>query len=217
MKLGGGNPVRHTVTKHAPRRHIGSATTLGAKQVAEDAAKPADGGNGSGKRKRGFPSVDNVGHAVSLAVTLFIVWLLLSGFFGAFLITLGVLSCLLIVYIALRMDVVDHEAHPIHLTMRIVGYWVWLLKEIWLSGIDVTKRILLPGSPISPTMVQLKTTQTSELGQVVYANSITLTPGTFTIRVFDDQILVHALSQDGADALAEGDMDRRVTAVEGQP
>jgi len=184
--------------------------------VANGAAQPAGGGNGSGKRKRAFVSVDTIGHAVSLGVTLFIVWLLLSGFFQAFLITLGVASCLVIVYIALRMDVVDHEAHPIHLTMRIIGYWAWLLKEIWLAGIDVTKRVLLPNSPISPTLVQLKTTQKSELGKVVYANSITLTPGTFTIRVYDDQILVHALSQEGADGLAEGEMDRRVTAVEGQ-
>ncbi len=190
---------------------------MGAKTVANGAAQPAGGGNGSGKRKRAFVAVDTVGHAVSLGVTLFIVWLLLSGFFQALLITLGVASCLVIVYIALRMDVVDHEAHPIHLTMRIAGYWAWLFKEIWLSGIDVTKRVLLPGSPISPTLVQLKLTQKSELGQVVYANSITLTPGTFTIRVFDGQILVHALSQEGADGLAEGEMDRRVTAVEGHP
>lgn len=188
---------------------------MGGNKLAEDAAQPAGGGNGSGDRKRRFAKVDNVGHAVSLGVTLFVVWLLLSGYFHALLITLGVVSCLVIVYLALRMDVVDHEAHPIHLTMRIVGYWIWLLKEIWHSGIDVTKCVLFPGSSVNPSLLQVKTTQTSELGQVVYANSITLTPGTFTIRVFDDQILAHALSRDGADALASGDMDRRVTAVEG--
>ena len=176
----------------------------------------SQGGNGSGGRKRDFPTVDTVGHAVSLGVTLFIVWLLLSGYFHALLISLGVVSCLVIVYIALRMDVVDREAHPIHLTLRILGYWAWLLKEIWIAGIDVTKRILSPRLRISPTLVQLKTTQSTELGQVVYANSITLTPGTFTIRIFDDQVLVHALSQEGADSLAEGEMDRRVTAVEGR-
>ena len=176
----------------------------------------SQGGDGSGGQKRDFPAVDSVGHAVSLGVTLFVVWLLLSGYFHALLISLGVVSCLAIVYIALRMDVVDQEAHPIHLTMRILGYWTWLLKEIWIAGIDVTKRILSPRLRISPTLVQLKTTQSSELGQVVYANSITLTPGTFTIRIFDDQVLVHALSQEGADSLAEGEMDRRVTAVEGR-
>jgi multicomponent Na+:H+ antiporter subunit E len=149
-----------------------------------------------------------------MLVALFAAWLLLSGYFQAFLLTLGVLSCVLVVVIALRMDVVDHEAFPIHLTPRILTYWAWLLKEIWLAAIDVTKRVLSPSMPISPTLIELPTTQHSELGQVIYANSITLTPGTFTIRIYGNRVLVHALSQEGADGLAEGDMDRRVTALE---
>jgi multicomponent Na+:H+ antiporter subunit E len=167
-------------------------------------------------RRRSLPPVDTTGRALSLGILLFLTWLLLSGFFQAFLLTLGVLSCLLVVYIALRMDVADREAHPVHLSPRIIGYWFWLLKEIWLAAIDVTKRVLSRKPDISPVLVQLKTSQRTELGQVIYANSITLTPGTFAIRIFDDQILVHALSREGAEALAEGEMDRRVTRVEGE-
>ncbi|MCG8544647.1 MAG: Na+/H+ antiporter subunit E [Alphaproteobacteria bacterium] len=159
--------------------------------------------------------VDRLGHAVSLAVALFVTWLLLSGHYTPFILSLGVISCVVIVFIAARMDVIDDEALPIHLTFKIFGYWGWLLKEIWIAAVDVTKRVLSPKLRISPTIVQLKTTQRSELGKVIYANSITLTPGTFTIRVFGDQILVHALSKEGADGLAEGEMDRRVTELEG--
>jgi len=167
-------------------------------------------------RRPSLPPVDVSGRALSLGILLFLTWLLLSGFFQAFLLSLGVGSCALVVYIALRMDVADREAHPIHLSLRIIGYWFWLLKEIWLAAIDVTKRVLAPKLDISPVLVQLKTSQKTELGQVIYANSITLTPGTFTIRVFDDQILVHALSREAAAGLAAGDMDRRVTEVEGE-
>lgn len=149
-----------------------------------------------------------------MLVAMFATWMLLSGYFHAFLLTLGVLSCILVVGIALRMDVVDREAFPIHLTPRILTYWAWLLKEIWLAAVDVTKRVLSPSLPISPTIVELPTTQHSELGQVIYANSITLTPGTFTIRIYGNRVLVHALSQEGADGLASGEMDRRVTALE---
>jgi multicomponent Na+:H+ antiporter subunit E len=169
---------------------------------------------GQGKRRRRLPGADRIVHSLSMLVALFATWLLLSGYFEMFLLTLGVLSCVLVVAIALRMDVVDHEAFPLHLTPRIFLYWIWLLKEIWIAAVDVTKRVLSPSLPISPTVVELDTTQHSELGQVIYANSITLTPGTYTIRIYGNRILVHALSQEGADGLAEGDMDRRVTAVE---
>lgn len=187
---------------------------MGADNMPKGSSQSGGAGDEAGK---GFPPANKVRLASSLGVVLFVVWLLLSGYFQTFLLTLGLLSCLAIVLIALRMDVVDREAHPLHLIGRIVGYWAWLLKEIWVAGIDVSKRVLSPRMPISPTLVQLKTGQATALGKVIYANSITLTPGTFTIRVFDDQILVHALSQEGADELAGGEMDRRVIAVEGGP
>jgi len=167
-------------------------------------------------RRPTLPPVDKTGRALSLGILLFLIWLLLSGYFQPFLLSLGVASSVLVVYIALRMDVADREAHPVHLSLRIIGYWFWLLKEIWLAAVDVTKRVLARKPDISPVLIQLKTSQKTELGQVIYANSITLTPGTFTIRIFDDQILVHALSREAADALAEGEMDRRVTRVEGE-
>ena len=78
----------------------------------------------------------------------------------------------------------------------------------------MTKRVL-GLAPISPTMIRIKATQKTDLGLVTFANSITLTPGTISIEVEQDgQILVHAISRDGADGLTDGDMDRRVTAME---
>ena len=123
------------------------------------------------------------------------VWLLLSGYFEPFLLTLGAMSCVLVVAIALRMDVVDREAFPIHLTSKVLTYWPWLLKEIWLAAVDVTKRVLSPRCRISPTVVEVEATQHSELGQVIYANSITLTPGTITVHVEPAKhtLVIHAI------------------------
>lgn len=154
-------------------------------------------------------------HAISLGLTLFVTWLLLSGYFVPLLISFGILSVILVVFIAHRMDVVDRESHPVHLTFVLPGYWLWLLKEIVLSSIDVTRRVLAPKLRISPTLVRVKATQQSDLGKVIYANSITLTPGTVTLDMDGDVLLVHALSREGAASLEEGEMDRRVTRLEG--
>src|SRR3546814_8150937 len=113
------------------------------------------------------------------------------------------------------MDVIDKEGHPIQLGFGALTYWPWLLLEIVKSNIDVARRILDPALPISPTMIRVKASQKTELGRVIYANSITLTPGTVSVQLADGTIEVHSLTAEGAESLEEGEMDRRVTAMEG--
>jgi len=156
-------------------------------------------------------------HAISLGLVLFSTWLLLSGFFEPLLLAFGVLSCAIVLVVVHRMDVVDHEGHPVHLGWRILPYWFWLVVEIVKANIAVAKMILDPKMPIGPVMVRVPTSQHGELGQVIYANSITLTPGTVSIRVSGREILVHAIVKDMADDLLGGEMDRRVTRMEGGP
>lgn len=153
--------------------------------------------------------------AFSAVLVLFGFWLLLSGFFEPFLMTAGALSALGVVALARRMYVVDHEGHPIHLGWSALSYWPWLLVEIAKSAWDVTRIILNPRLPVSPTLVRVKTSQKTTVGVVTYANSITLTPGTISVDVGRGEILVHALTREGAAGLQSGDMDRRVTRFEG--
>ena len=156
-------------------------------------------------------------HALSLGLILFATWLLMSGILDPLILILGILSCAGVVAIAMRMDVIDHEAVPVHLTLGAVTYWPWLLWEIVKANIDVTRRVLLPSAGISPTMVEIRASQKSDLGLVIFANSITLTPGTISIDVeTGGRILVHALSREGAESLMDGEMDRRVTAMGGK-
>jgi multicomponent Na+:H+ antiporter subunit E len=115
------------------------------------------------------------------------------------------------------MDVIDHEGHPIHLTLRAFLYWPWLTKEIVLSNIQVARAIVSPDMPIRLSVIKVRATQKTELGQVVYANSITLTPGTVTIGIDKDILSVHALTRGIADDLTSGEMDRRVTNMEAHP
>lgn len=154
-------------------------------------------------------------HAISLGLVLAILWMLLSGFFVPLLLGLGIASIVLVVLIARRMDVVDHESQPLHLNWRIVFYWVWLLKEIIVSAIHVSGVILKGKMPIQIAMLDIKATQRSVMGNVIFANSITLTPGTVTVDMEDGNLVVHALTKDTADGLMTGEMDERVTNIEG--
>ncbi|MEE8239910.1 MAG: Na+/H+ antiporter subunit E [Nitrospirales bacterium] len=155
-------------------------------------------------------------HPISLGIALYLLWIVLSGYFQPLLLVLGVMSTLIVLFIALRMEVVDRESHPVHLTLRLPLYWLWLLWEIVKSNVVVARLIWSPSLPISPSVFQVPTSQKSQLGQVVYANSITLTPGTVSMTLENNQVRVHALTEDIAEDLQTGTMDRRVTALEGE-
>lgn len=152
--------------------------------------------------------------AVYLGLFLFGLWFLLSGSFMALLLTLGFASSVFVVAITLRMHIVDRETHPIHLHSSIIFYWIWLTWQIIKANIDVARRVLDPRLPISPNLLRVKVSQKTDLGLVSYANSITLTPGTVCVGVEEDSILVHALTREAAETLANGEMDRRVTNIE---
>lgn len=154
---------------------------------------------------------------LSVWATLFLFWLLLSGLYTPFLVAAGAGCAAAVTAIALRMRLVDAEGHPIHLGVRaFCWYWPWLLKEIVKSAWQVTRVILHPKLPISPRVVRFRPSQRSDLGLVVHANSITLTPGTICIEASRDEFVVHALTAEGAASLVTGnDMDRRVARLEG--
>jgi len=152
--------------------------------------------------------------ALTLAASLMFFWIMLSGDFGLLNLTLGFVSVLLVVSISRRMDVVDQESQTFQLSTRLPVYWAWLALKVVKSNLEVTRRIWTPGKSISPNLVRLKVSQQTALGKVIYANSITLTPGTVTLAIEDDEILVHALSRADAAALQSGEMDRKVRELE---
>jgi multicomponent Na+:H+ antiporter subunit E len=142
------------------------------------------------------------------------VWLLLSGFFTPFLLILGVLSCALTLWLTQRMGLLDEDLPSLPMLLRFIAYLPWISREIAMANVDVIKRIINPSLPISPTLIRVPCSQKSDLGRVIYANSITLTPGTVAIQVENNYIEVHALSQQAAEELAGGAMDQRVSQLE---
>ena len=153
-------------------------------------------------------------HTIILSISLSVFWLLNSEHSTDYMLSLGVISIAFVVYIAHRMDVVDHESQPVHLTLKIPAYYTWLIKEIIRSNLVVVKHIWLGNKSISPVFATITASQKTEIGKVIYANSITLTPGTVSVNLEGDRILVHALLQESIKDLESGEMDRRVTQLE---
>lgn len=157
-------------------------------------------------------------YLISLGGVLFGLWVLLSGHFEPLLLFLGVVSTAVSVYIAWRMDVVDHEGVPVlHLNMRFFTYLPWLVWEVWLCNVAVARVVLRPKLRISPTLIRFKAAQRTELGRVIMANSVTMTPGTITVAVTGDELHVHALYREASDGMEEGEMNRRVAEMERLP
>lgn len=146
---------------------------------------------------------------------MFVFWLALSGHYTPMLVTVGAVCAALCVLAAIRMRVADAEGHPTELFWGAITYFPWLIREIAKSAWAVTKIILHPSLPISPTMTVVRASQKTAAGVATYANSITLTPGTITVGVNGNEFTVHALVNDGALDLEGGGMDRRVSQFEG--
>ena len=99
--------------------------------------------------------------------------------------------------------------------LKTIRYLPWLLWQILLCNIDVVRMTYSPKMPISPTVVDFDPELTTNIGIVTLANSITLTPGTVTIKGSKDKFVVHAITESAAESLLEGEMQRRVKELEG--
>lgn len=172
------------------------------------------------------------------SVILYVIWLLLSGHYDWLLLAFGVISVAGTLYCVSRMrraqeaqstahghpqgdaDPTAPDSTDQHLSnnpikyhtpfLRGLTYCGWLAKEILMSNIDVARRVWQRDMSIDPVTLVVPDHELDDIGKVIYANSITLTPGTVSLFLREDGIHVHALTQQGANALAEGEMLRRV-------
>jgi len=131
-----------------------------------------------------------------------------------FLLFLGVLSVLFVLFISNKMKLIDRETIPLHLYLRVWPFYAWLIKEIALGSFYVLKLILLPNKKASPTVVKINIDFEDPLSEVIFANSISLVPGTLSLELKKGEILVHALTQELADELVNGELARRIKRLE---
>jgi multicomponent Na+:H+ antiporter subunit E len=147
-------------------------------------------------------------------VILFAFWVLLSGKFDSFHLTLGVLCSVLVGYLFHDLLFVNVRAGDMRvIAARFVKYIPWLIEQIVLSNLHVARLALSPKMPINPQVMRFKSKLETDISLVTLANSITLTPGTITMDIKDNEFYVHALSQKVADDLNAGEMEDRVAHI----
>ncbi|MEM9380534.1 MAG: Na+/H+ antiporter subunit E [Planctomycetota bacterium] len=150
---------------------------------------------------------------LALALILAALWLLMSGHYDGLLLSLGGIAVLFVIAVARRLRLIDREGVWLELVPGLPLYFLWLLKEIVVSNLAVARRIVSPKLAIEPSVFRVPGQQSDDVGRGLYANSITLTPGTVTIDVDDETMVVHALTSASRAGLETGAMGRKVARV----
>jgi multicomponent Na+:H+ antiporter subunit E len=153
---------------------------------------------------------------ISTFIILFGFWILLSGRFDLFHLSLGIISCALVSFLS-RDLLFTGKINRNHISqlLRLLKYLPWLFYQIVLANLYVAYLALHPKSAqkIDPHIVRFKGKLKTDMAVTTFANSITLTPGTITLLVKDDFFYVHAISKKVADDLLTGEMEDRVAEI----
>lgn len=147
---------------------------------------------------------------------LFTFWVIWSGVFDAWHLSLGIISCIFITYISHDLIFEDKKLSTknIIIAIRFTKYLLWLFYQIVLSNIHIAKLALHPRMKdyIDPHIIRFKTKLRKDFSLVTFANSIILTPGTITVLIREGQYFVHAIDAFVAEGLP-GEMEERVSHI----
>ena len=148
-------------------------------------------------------------------IFLALLWLLMSGLYKTLILSFGVISIILVMFFTQRMAEKDgYELKSELNAFKTVKYFGWLFIEVVKSNLEVSKILLSQTIEINQKFINTPVSQKSDLAKVLFANSITLTPGTVTVETEDKNFVVHALNvTDGSlDELKQ--MNEKVTHIE---
>ncbi len=159
-------------------------------------------------------------HVVYEIAALGALWLAFSGKLDALHLSFGLLSIALVVLMTLTLIVSlsnpdENESVARMRLARAIAYPFWLAWQIFVANLQVARMILSPKLPISPALLRFRAALPGALPKVILGNSITLTPGTFTLDIQGDEFLVHAISLQTAQGVIDGSMQRKVAALFG--
>lgn len=161
---------------------------------------------------------------VALILMLFAFWVILSGKFDAFHLAIGAVSTIGVTLGTRRLFLLSPaigpgNLHPMDVIpwIRLLRYIPWLIWQIITSSLQVAFVVLHPKMPIQPSLIRFRTHLPHELARLTLATSITMTPGTVTLDVQEDEFLIHALTDKSALGLlpiqGESNMQRHVQSL----
>ena len=143
-----------------------------------------------------------------------LLWISLSGYFNALQLGLGFISSVAVIWLTIRLKLLTFDGVRLALLPRYPLYLLRLIREIIWSNLLVARIVLSPRMPLHRQNVLTKPKQHSDMAITIYANSITLTPGTVTVDSSEDGLLVHSLAKVFADGVLANEMNNRIAGLE---
>ena len=145
-------------------------------------------------------------------------WFLLSGKWDPFHISLGVLSVLFVCWFNRRIHDIPAETNSIPewesiRLLQLIRFIPWLAWQMLVANIQVLLIVLNPRMPIDPALLSFRMRYTNTAAKIILGHSITLTPGTLSIKIDGDQILVHALTHQAFGSLIDGTLPAKVAGL----
>ncbi len=132
---------------------------------------------------------------ITIFLSSLLLWLLLAGSVQSEEIIAGIVISLIATFLTISRTSLFDAIHfsplfPFYIFLFLASFF----KALFIANLDMARRVISPSLPIEPGLVRVKTGLQSELGKLLLANSITLTPGTLSVDVDGDEILVHWIS-----------------------
>lgn len=157
-------------------------------------------------------------YRISIFLLLFGIWIVFSGQFDAFHLALGLISTALVTAISSNFFFADRSRGiraRIREIIRLPWYLCWMLYQILLSNLHILKLALSPGDlpEVEPRLVRIKTELKTDFAKWFLANSITLTPGTITIDIEGDELLIHSISEATTTGVKDDAMQRKIASI----
>lgn len=153
-------------------------------------------------------------------IILYILWLLLSGVLEAKFLVVGLATAMIVAWICLPSLWIESRDGDKKFCLldirffRLSKYWVWLFIEIAKASFAVAKIVMSPKMEINPQVIEFDCWYENPIATSVLINSIILTPGTVTIEILEEKhFIVHALTDDAANGLLEGTMQRKIAEL----
>ena len=148
-------------------------------------------------------------------IFLALLWLLMSGLYKTLILSFGVFSVILVMYFIKRMT--ENDGYELKSNLSVpntIKYFGWLFIEVVKSNWEVSKILLSQTIEINQKFVKTPVSQKSDLAKVLFANSITLTPGTVTVETEDQSFIVHALNVTESSMDELKNMNEKVSFIE---
>ncbi len=146
---------------------------------------------------------------------IFLIWVVLSGYVDLFHLSLGLLCCALVTWMSSDLLFADRTA-PLRSRIvqsgRLLSYTSWLLWQIVLANLKLLRLAFGPRERWRPQIVRYECGLETDFEKYLLANSITLTPGTVTIKILGNTYYIHAINDEAAAGL-DGEMERRIAHI----